>query len=119
MIMAPYGAIISIRVNCNLDGSIESALDEINGTFYKGDLIVIATYTIPADGNYGIYIYNFSENLFSYFYGYGDSLGTKRGYPWVENEIFLESVDITTAVNGGYEFSFTGYTLKIGKVTVD
>ena len=41
-----------------------------------------------------------------------------NGYPWIESALFLESVDIAT-VNGQYEFSFTGYLLKVGKSPVD
>lgn len=114
MVMAPDKSTVSIKVNCNLD-SIQSALDEINGSFYKGDLVVVVTYAMPTDGNYGLCIYNLSEDTFSYF-GYGGS--TKNGYPWVENALFLESVSIT-AVNGGYNFSFTGYALKVGRSPVD
>lgn len=115
--MAPDKSTISIKVNCTLD-SIQSALDEINGSFYKGDLVVIVTYAMPIDGNFGLCIYNLSEDLFSYFSGYGNSTGMKNGYPWVENALFLESVGIT-AVNGGYNFSFTGYQLKVRKSPVD
>lgn len=60
---------------------IQSALDEINGSFHKGDLVVIVTYAMPIDGNYGLCIYNLSEDLFSYFSGYGNSTGMKKGYP--------------------------------------
>lgn len=118
MIMAPDKSTFSIKVNCNLD-SIQSALDEINGSFYKGDLVVIATYTIPMGGNYGLCIYNLSEDLFSYFSGYDSSTGVKNGYPWVENALFLESVSITTVNTGRYNFSFTGYALKVGNSPVD
>ena len=120
MVMAPDKSTVSIKVNCNLD-SIQSALDEINGSFHKGDLVVIVTYAMPIDGNYGLCIYNLSEDLFSYFSGYGNSTGMKNGYPWVENVLFLESVNINqTAVNTGrYNFSFTGYALKVGKSPVD
>ena len=117
MVMAPDKSTVSIKVNCTLD-SIQSALDEINGSFYKGDLVVIVTYAMPMDGNYGICIYNLSEDLFSYFSEYDSSTSMKNGYPWVENALFLESVDIT-AVNGRYNFSFTGYTLKVGKRPVN
>lgn len=117
MVMAPDKSTVSIEVNCNLD-SIQSALDEINGSFHKGDLVVIVTYAIPMDGNYGLCIYNLSEDTFSYFSGYDSSTGMENGYPWVENGLFLESVSIT-AVNGGYNFSFTGYALKVGKSPVD
>ena len=55
-VMAPDKFTISIKVNCTLD-SIQSALDEINGSFYKGDLVVIVTYAMPIDGNYGFIIY--------------------------------------------------------------
>lgn len=117
MVMAPDKSTVSIN-NCNLD-SIQSALDEINGSFYKGDLVVIITYAMPIDGNYGLCIYNLSEDLFSYFSGYGNSTGMKNGYPWVENVLFLESVNITAANTGRYNFSFTGYALKVGKSPVD
>ena len=118
MVMAPNKSTISIKVNCNLD-SIQSALDEINGSFDKGDLVVITTYVIPVKGNYGICIYNISEDVFSYFPGYNYSTSMENGYPWVENEIFLESVDITAVNTGKYNFSFTGYALKVGKALVD
>ena len=119
MVMAPNKSTVSIKVNCNLD-SIQSALDEINGSFYKGDLVVIVTYAMPIDGgNYGLYIYNLSEDLFSYFSGYGSSTGMENGYPWVENVLFLESVSITAVNTGRYNFSFTGYALKVGKSLVD
>lgn len=118
MVMAPGKSTISIKVNCTLD-SIQSALNEINGIFYKGDLVVIVTYTISIDVNYGLCIYNLSEDLFSYFSGYGNPTGMKNGYPWVENALFLESVDITAVNTGGYDFSFTGYALKVGQSPVD
>lgn len=118
MVMAPNKSTVSIKVNCTLD-SIQSALDEINGSFYKGDLVVIVTYAIPIDGNYGLCIYNLSEDVFSYFSGYGSSTGMKNGYPWVENTLFLESVSITAVNTGKYNFSFTGYALKVGKSPVD
>lgn len=118
MVMAPDKSTVSIKVNCTLD-SIQSALDEINGSFYKGDLVVIVTYAMPIDGNYGLCIYNLSEDLFSYFSGYGNSTGMKNGYPWVENALFLESVGITAVNTGRYNFSFTGYALKVGKSPVD
>lgn len=117
MVMAPDKSTFSIKVNCTLD-SIQSALDEINGSFHKGDLVVIVTYTMPIKGNYGVCIYNLSEDLFSYFFGYGSSIGVEDGYPWVENALFLESVKITV-VNTGYNFSFTGYQLRIGKSPVN
>lgn len=117
--MAPDKSTVSIKVNCTLD-SIQSALDEINGSFHKGDLVVIVTYAMPIDGNYGLCIYNLSsEDTFSYFPGYGSSTGMKRGYPWVENALFLESVNITVVNTGRYNFSFTGYLLKVGKSLVD
>lgn len=117
MVMAPNkSTTVSIKVNCTLD-SIQSALDEINGSFYKGDLVVIVTYAM--DGNYGLCIYNLSESLFSYFSGYGNSTDMNNGYPWVENALFLESVNITSVNTGRYNFSFTGYELKVGKSPVD
>lgn len=122
MVMDTNKSTFSIKVNCTLD-SIQSALDEINGSFNKGDLVVIVTYVMPIDGNYGNYglcIYNLSKDLFSYFSsGYGDSTGMKNGYPWVENTFFLESVDITAVNTGGYDFSFTEYALKVGRSPVD
>lgn len=118
MVMAPDKSTVSIKVNCTLD-SIQSALDEINGIFYKGDLVVIITYAVPIEGNYGLCIYNLSEDLFSYFSGYGSSTSMKDGYPWVENGLFLESVNITAVNTGRYNFSFTGYPLKVGKSPVD
>ena len=118
MVMAPDKSTVSIKVNCTLD-SIQSALDEINGSFHKGDLVVIVTYAMPIDGNFGLCIYNLLEDLFSYFSGYGNSTGMKNGYPWVENILFLESVNITSVNTGRYNFSFTGYSLKVGKSPVD
>lgn len=118
MIMAPDKSTVSIKVNCTLD-SIQSALDEINGGFHKGDLVVIVTYAMPVDGNYGLCIYNLSEDLFSYFSGYGSSTDMKNGYPWVENALFLESVNITAINTGRYNFSFTGYALKTGDSPVN
>lgn len=119
MVMAPDQSTVSIKVNCTLD-SIQSALDEINGSFYKGDLVVIITYSVPSKGNYGLCIYNLSEDVFSYFFGYSDiSTVISDGYPLVENALFLESVNITAANTGGYNFSFTGYALKVGKSPVD
>lgn len=117
MVMAPDKSTVSIKVNCNLD-SIQSALDEINGSFYKGDLVVIVTYAMPK-GNYGLCIYNLSGDTFSYFFGYSSSTGMENGYPWVENALFLESVSITAANTGRYNFSFTGYALKVGQSPVD
>lgn len=117
MVMAPDKSTVSIKVNCNLD-SIQSALDEINGSFHKGDLVVIVTYAMPI-GNYGLCIYNLSEDLFSYFWGYGSSTDIKNGYPWVENTLFLESVNITAVNTGRYNFSFTGYALKVGQSPVN
>nr|UWI11481.1 MAG: hypothetical protein [Bacteriophage sp.] len=118
MVMAPDKSTFSIKVNCKLD-SIQSALDEINGSFYKGDLVVIVTYAMPMDGNHGLCIYNLSEDLFSWFFGYGSSTSIENGYPWVENALFLESVNITAVNTGRYNFSFTGYPLKVGKSLVD
>lgn len=118
MVMAPDKSTVSIKANCNLD-SIESALGEINGSFYKGDLVAIITYAMPLKGNYGLIIYNLSEDLFSYFFGYGSSTSVEDGYPWVETILFLESVNITAVDTGRYNFSFTGYSLKKGKLPVD
>lgn len=118
MVMAPDKSTVSIKVNCSLD-HIQSALDEINGSFNKGDLVVIVTYAMTIEGNYGLCIYNLSEDLFSYYFGYGDSTGMNNGYPWVETALFLESVNITAVNTGGYNFSFTGYALKVGKSPVD
>lgn len=118
MVMAPNKSTVSIEINCTLD-STQSALDEINGSFYKGDLVVIVTYAMPIGGNCGLCIYNLSENLFSYFFGYDNSTAMKNGYPWVENVLFLESVDITAVNINKYNFSFTGYALKVGQSPVD
>lgn len=119
MVMAPDQSTVSIKVNCNLD-SIQSALDEINGSFHKGDLVVIVTYSVYPKGNHGLCIYNLSEDTFSYFFGYSDiSTAISDGYPWVENVLFLESVNITAVNTGRYNFSFTGYALKVGKSPVD
>lgn len=119
MVMASNKSTVSIKVNCTLD-SIQSALDEINGSFHKGDLVVIVIYAMPIDGNnHGLCIYNLSEDLFSYFSGYSDSTGMENGYPWVENALFLESVNITAVNTGKYNFSFTGYALKVGKSPVN
>lgn len=118
MVMAPNKFTVSIKANCNLD-STQSALNEINGSFHKGDLVVIITYAMPLDSNYGLCIYNLSEDLFSYFSGYGTSIDMKNGYPWVENALFLESVKITAVNTGRYNFSFTGYALKVGQSPVD
>ena len=62
---------------------------------------------------------NLSEDLFSYFFGYGNSTGMENGYPWVENILFLESVSITAVNTGRYNFSFTGYALRVGKSPVN
>lgn len=118
IVMAPNKSTASIKVNCTLD-SIQSALNKINGSFHKGDLVVIITYAMPIDGNYGLCIYNLSEDSSSYFYGYGNSTGMKNGYPWVENVLFLESVNITSVNTGKYKFSFTGYPVNVGKSPVD
>lgn len=118
MVMAPNKVTVSIKVNCTLD-SIQSTLDEINGSFHKGDLVVIVTYAMPRDGNNGLCIYNLSEDLFSYFSGLNSSTDMKNGYPWVENALFLESVSITAVNTGKYKFSFTGYALKVGQSPVD
>lgn len=114
MVMAPNKFTVSMKVNCTLD-SIQSALDKINGSFYKGDLVVIVTYAMPMGGNNGLCIYNLSADLFSYFPGYGSITNMGDGYPWVETALFLESVSIT----GRYNFSFTGYALRVGKSPVN
>ena len=116
MVMAPDKSTFSIKFNFILD-SIQSALDEINGSFYKGDLVVIIVYSVPSKGNYGLCIYNISEDTFSYFFGISTAISD--GYPWVENILFLESVNITAVNTGKYNFSFTGYLLKVGKSPVD
>lgn len=118
MVMAPDKSTVSIEVNCDLD-SIQSALHEINRDFHKGDLVVIITYAMPGDGNYGISIYNVSEDICSYFWGCDILTNMQNGYPWVEYELFLESVDIAVVNTGGYNFSFTGYPVKVGKSPVD
>lgn len=119
MVMVPDKSTFSIVVNCYLD-SIQSALAEINGSFYKGDLVIVITYAIPMSGNYGILIRNLSEDLISYFFGYGSSIDMSDGFPSMEIALFLESVDISPVNDTGkYEFLFTGYALKIGKSPVD
>lgn len=119
MVMAPDKSTVSIKVNCALD-SIQSALDEINGSFHKGDLVAIVTYSVYPKGNHGLCIYNLSEDTFSYFFGYSDiSTVIGDGYPWVENTLFLESVSIIAVNTNRYNFSFTGYVLKVGKSPVD
>lgn len=118
MVMAPNKFTVSIKINCNLD-STQSALDEINESFYKGDLVVIVTYAMVIDGNYGLCMYNISEDTFLYFSGYSSSTDMENGYPWVENILFLESVNITIVNTGRYNFSFTGYALNVGKSPVD
>lgn len=117
MVMTPNKSTVSIRVNCTLD-SIQLALDEINRSFHKGDLVAIVTYAMLMEDNYGICIYNLSEDLFSYFWGYGSSTGMENGYPWIEYVLFLESVDIDVVNTGRYNFSFTGYALKVGQSPV-
>lgn len=115
MVMAPDKSTVSIKVNCTLD-SIQSALDEINESFHEGDLVVIVTCVLPTEGNYGLCIYNLSEDLFSHFWGYRNPTDT---YPWVESVLFLESVNITKVNTGKYNFSFNGYALRVGKSPVD
>lgn len=116
MVMAPNKSTVSIKVHCTLD-SIQSALNEINGSFHKGDLVVIVTCVIPIDGNYGLCIYNLLEDTFSYFSS--EYSGSRNGHPLVENVLFLESVSITAVNTSRYNFSFTGYELKVGKSPVD
>lgn len=118
MVMAPNKSTFSIKVNCTLT-SIQSALDEINGSFHKGDLVVIITYAMPLDGNYGLCVSNLLDDTFSYFFGYGSSTDMSNGHPWVEYVLFLESVNITAVNTGRYDFSFTGYALKMGQSPVD
>lgn len=119
-VMSPDKLTFTMKINCNLD-SIQSALEEINGSFTKGDLVAITTYAVPVMGvNYGLYAYNISENSFSYFWGYNGSIDMGNGYPRIEEILFLESVNITSAYTaGGYNFSFTGYPLGVGKSPVD
>lgn len=117
-VMAPNESTVSIKVYCTLD-SIESALNEINRRFHKGDLVVIITYAIPTGTSQGLCIYNLSEDLVSYFWGYGSSTDMSTGYPWISNSLFLESVNITAINTGKYIFSFTGYALKVGESPVD
>lgn len=119
MVMGPNKYTASIKVHCTGLDSIQSALDEINGSFHKGDLVVIVTYAMPLMGNYGLCICNLSEDLFSYFWGYGNSIDMENGYPWVQNVLFLESVDIIAVNTGIYDFSFTGYALRVGQSPVD
>lgn len=120
MVMAPDKSTFSIKVNCTLVDSIQSELNRISGSFYKGDLVIILVYSVPSKGNYGICMYNISEDTSSHFFGYSDiSTAINDGYPWAENLLFLESVNITAANTGGYDFSFTGYLLKVGKSPVD
>lgn len=119
MVMAPDRSTFSIKVNCNLD-SIQSALDEINGSFDKGDLVVIVVYSVATKGNYGLCTYNMTADTFSYFFGHSDiSTAISDGYPWVENVLFLESVNIIAVNTSRYNFSFTGYLLKVGESPVD
>ena len=118
MVMASDKSTVSIKGNCRLD-SIQEALNEINESFDKGDLVVIITYAIPIEGNYGLCIYNLSENSFLYFWGSGGSINMGNGYPWVETKLFLESVSITAVNTGRYNFSFTGYALKVGQSPVN
>lgn len=113
MVMAPDKSSVSVKINARLD-SVQSTLDKINGSFNKGDLVAIVTYAMPIDGNFGLCIYNLSEDSSSYFSGFGNSTGMQNGYPWVERVLFLESVDLIAVSTGRYKFSFTGwYALKI------
>lgn len=124
MVMASDKSTFTMKISCNLgstQSSTESALDKINGSFHKGDLVVIITYATPIYGNHGLCIHNLSEGLFSYFFGYGSSHSMEEGYPWVQSALFLESVNITaiTTDTGKYHFSFTGYALKAGQSPVN
>ena len=74
---------------------------------------------MPIIGNYGLSTHNLSEDLFSHFSGYSSSSGMENGYPWVEDILFLESVNITAVNTGRYKFSFTGYRLEVGQSPVD
>lgn len=119
MVMGPDKTTVSIKVNCTLD-SIQSALDEVNGSFRKGDPVFIITYSVPSKGNYGLGTYNIAVDTFSHFSGYSDtSTAINDGYPWIEDILFLESVDITPVNTGRYNFSFTGYPLRVGISPVD
>lgn len=117
-VMASDKSTVAMEAHCSLD-NIQSALNKINGSFNKGDLVVIATYAMPINGNHGLCIYNLSKESFSYFIGYGSSIDMENGYPWVENVLFLESVNITAVNTNKYHFLFTGYALKVGKSPVD
>lgn len=116
--MAPSKTTVTVKIICNLD-SIQTTLSKIREIYHKGDLIVIVTYATPGGDNYGICLYNLSEDLVSHFSGYGDSTSMKNGYPWVENILFLEGVKITTTNPGKYIFTFVGYPLNVGKSPLD
>ena len=118
MVMSEDLSSLSLKVNCNLD-STQSALDGINKSFYKGDLVAIITYTTPTGSNYGLCVYNLSEDLSPYFCGYSDSTGMENGHPQVKTPLFLESVNIIAVNTNRYKFSFTGYPIKIGQSPVD
>lgn len=118
MVMASSKSTFSVEANCTLD-SIKSALDEINGSFNKGDLIVVITYAMPPNGNGGLCIYSLSGYGFSYFFGYGGTISIEDVYPYVANALFFESVNITPVNTGKYTFSFTGYILEVKESPVD
>lgn len=118
-VMALSKSTTSLEINCNLDKNIQSALDKINRTFDKGDLVLIVTYTMPKAGNYGLCVYNLSGNTFLYFSGHDTSTDMQNGYPCIQSALFLESVKITAVNTAKYNFSFTGYSLKVGSSPVN
>lgn len=115
MVMAPDKSSFSLKINCQISSTSE-AINEINGSFYKGDLVAIAVFA-RLKGNYGLTLYNISQDLFVYFND--ENSDGLTGYPWVENVLFLESVTIAPINTNQYNFSFTGYALKVGKSPVD